>query len=54
MVTQEEILEFAQKGKWDLDYPEHTLPKKRYDLIIDQILVVMLLILIFYFCLKQP
>jgi len=51
-VTPKLLYEFAQKGKWDLDYPEHTLPKRRYDLIIDQILVGIVLLIMLYFCLK--
>ncbi|HKX87443.1 MAG TPA: DUF1493 family protein, partial [Flavobacterium sp.] len=30
-VTPKLLCEFAQKGKWDLIYPEHELPKRRYD-----------------------
>jgi len=30
-----DLLEFANKGKWDIKYPEHQLPKRRYDLLIN-------------------
>ena len=39
-VTPQMLLDFANKGKWIIDYPEHTLPKRRYDLIINTILVI--------------
>jgi hypothetical protein len=38
-VTPAMLTDFANKGKWDIPYPEHTLPKRRYDLLINQILV---------------
>ena len=39
-VTPKMLLDFANKGKWTIEYPEHTLPKRRYDLIINTILVL--------------
>ena len=48
-ITPKMLFEFAQKGKWDLEYPEHTLPKRRYDLIVNGVLVVLSLILLRYF-----
>jgi hypothetical protein len=38
-VTVSMLFDFANKGKWDIVYPEHKLPKRRYDLIINSILV---------------
>ncbi len=38
-VTPLMLFEFANRGKWDIDYPEHKLPKRRYDLVINQVLV---------------
>jgi hypothetical protein len=37
-VTPEMLKEFANKGKWDIQYPEHKLPKKRYDLLINRLI----------------
>lgn len=34
-VTPAMLLDFANKGKWNIDYPQHTIPKRRYDLIIN-------------------
>lgn len=39
-VTPNLLLDFANKGKWDLQYPEHSIPKRRYDLLINIILLV--------------
>src|SRR5690606_36056614 len=38
-VTPQLLLDFANKGSWDITYPEHKLPKRRYDMIINQVLV---------------
>ena len=49
-VTPLMLSEFTKKGKWDISYPEHTLPKRRYDIIINQSLVVgFILYLLFRF-----
>ena len=32
----------ANAGKWNIDYPEHNLPRKRYDILTNQIVVVCL------------
>ena len=52
-VTPSLLLEFAKNGKWDLTYPEHKLPKRRYDLIANQIIVLLVIIgFILFYCLK--
>lgn len=38
-VTPGMLTNFANKGKWGIQYPEHNLPKKRYDILINQIIV---------------
>jgi len=43
-VTPTMLLDYANTGKWSIDYPEHTLPKRRYDLIFNQILIVGLIL----------
>ncbi len=43
-VTPSMLADFANKSKWDIQYPEHKLSKKRYDLIINQIIVITFLI----------
>lgn len=37
-VTPLMLTKFANSQKWDIQYPEHPLPKKRYDLVINSIL----------------
>lgn len=44
-VTPKMLLDFANNGKWTIDYPEHTIPKRRYDLIINTVLILGILIL---------
>jgi hypothetical protein len=51
-VTPKLLHDFAQKGKWDVDYPEHTLPKRRYDLIVNQVFFLIVLGILIYFWLK--
>lgn len=49
-VTPAMLAEFTKTGKWDVEYPEHKLPKRRYDLLINQALVIaFILFLIFKF-----
>lgn len=38
-VTPAMLTEFANTGKWSINYPEHNVPKKRYDLLINAIVV---------------
>ena len=45
-VTPNMLTEFANKGVWEIDYPEHTLPKRRYDLIINTNILVCTLVAI--------
>ena len=39
-VTPAVLLESANSGKWTINYPEHSLPRHRYDLIINQVIVL--------------
>ena len=38
-VTPKMLLDFANSGRWTIDYPKHTIPKNRYDLIINTVVV---------------
>lgn len=40
-VTPAMLTNFANKGKWDIQYPEHKLPNKRYDIIINNLIVAL-------------
>ncbi|MDR2916718.1 MAG: DUF1493 family protein [Tannerella sp.] len=44
-LTPQLLADIANKGKWDLEYPEHEIPVKRYDLIINQALLGLVLLL---------
>jgi hypothetical protein len=37
--TSKMLTEFANKGKWEIIYPRHKLPKRRYDILTNQILL---------------
>lgn len=49
-VTPLMLSQFTKTGKWDIQYPEHKLPKRRYDIIINQILVLAFIAIIIYKC----
>ena len=48
-ITPKMLFEFAEKGKWGIKYPEHDIPKKRYDLFINLILLIATIILGIYY-----
>ncbi len=47
-VTPEMLLEFANKKKWGIEYPTHTVPRKRYDLLIN--IIVFVVVITFVIC----
>ena len=47
-VTPIMLLDFVKKGRWDLQYPEHRLPKVRYDMLINQVLFIGVLAFLIY------
>jgi hypothetical protein len=47
-VTPTILLDCANQGKWLLKYPEHNLPKRRYDILINQILVFLSITFLIY------
>ena len=53
-VTPALLTEFATKAKWHINYPLHKFPKRRYDILINQIVfagvVVWLIIIAFKQC----
>lgn len=51
-VTPLMLLEFANKGRWDVHYPAHKLPRSRWDIIINQILFVLFMSWALYSFLK--
>ena len=42
-VTPKLLAQFANSGKWEINYPDHKLPIKRWDLIINRILALLAL-----------
>ena len=36
-VTPALLTDFAIRGKWNIEYPEYKVPKRRYDILINQI-----------------
>ena len=45
------LLEAANIGHWHLPYPEHTLPKRRWDMLINQVVIITVLGCLLYACL---
>jgi len=43
-VTPKMLADFANKGIWHIEYPEHKLPKRRYDLIVNSIIFGIIII----------
>lgn len=48
-ITPDMLLEFANKGNWDLVYPAHTIPKRRYDMLINTMLVLLFVVFAVYY-----
>ena len=38
-ITPTMLCDFANKGKWGINYPDHQVPKKRYDILINRVVV---------------
>ncbi len=51
-ITPTILLDSANAGKWLISYPEHKLPKNRYDIWINQILVLAFIVFCIYKCSK--
>ncbi|WP_304200682.1 DUF1493 family protein [Flavobacterium alvei] len=43
-ITPKMLTDFANSKIWKIDYPEHKLPKYRYDIIFNQVLFLVILI----------
>ncbi|WP_213190211.1 DUF1493 family protein [Cloacibacterium caeni] len=52
-ITPEILTKFANTKVWEIYYPEHQLPKYRYDVLIDQIIFGGLALIIIYISLKD-
>ena len=49
-VTPGMLSGFTKIGKWDVKYPDHTLPPKRYDIMLNQLLVLVFILFVIYKC----
>ncbi|MEZ0540774.1 DUF1493 family protein [Fibrella arboris] len=49
-VTPQLLVDVANKGHWDISYPPHKMPKRRYDILVNQLLVGVFICLILYRC----
>lgn len=49
-ITPLKLYQFAREGKWNIQYPEHQLPKRRYDMILNQLILLLFSILCLYKC----
>jgi len=43
-ITPKMLTKFANDKKWKIDYPEHKLPKYRYDMIINSVLFIIVIV----------
>lgn len=47
-VTPQMLADIANKGKWDIDYPPHEIPKRSWDIFINQMLIFIFIIYVLY------
>lgn len=52
-VTPRTLLEFTKNKKWSFDYPPHNIPKVRYDMIIGNIIVLIIVLTILFLILQN-
>lgn len=51
-ITPNDLLRIATKQKWDIEYPEHKLPKKRYEFMIGTVILTIVSVLWIWYILK--
>lgn len=47
-ITPKMLAQFANAGKWDIDYPEHHLPKYRKDILLNWAILILAIIFVAY------
>lgn len=47
-ITPLMLADFANSKVWDIDYPPHKLPKYRYDIIVSNIVIILIVLIIIY------
>lgn len=51
-VTPEMLLKYALERRWNLEYPEHRVPKRRNDLVFNSVILVVFVIVVLYKCIR--
>ena len=51
-ITPSILLEFANKGTWNIEYPSHKLPKYRYDMFINYGILLLCLFFLIKSCIN--
>lgn len=49
-VTVQMLADFAEQGKWNINYPPHSLPARRYDMLTNILLLIALLAFLLFSC----
>ena len=49
-ITPKILWESASNGKWNIWYPEHTVPRRRFDVYIQATIIFIFILAIFYTC----
>lgn len=52
-VTPQTLAKFIETKRWEIDYPKHSLPKRRYDLLINAIIFILSIIGIIVFAILK-
>lgn len=52
-VTPKMLASFANQGRWSIDYPEHHIPKKRVDILFNQLCAGAILLLMIWFLISK-
>ena len=51
-ITAKMLLLFVNNGKWQIDYPPHFIPEKRWDIVFNRFFVGVVFILVVLFFIK--
>lgn len=52
-ITPQMLTDFANSSKWEISYPPHSIPAKRYDLLINTIVFIGVLMLLLFSIIKK-
>lgn len=52
-ITPKLLLDSANAGYWIVQYPEHQIPKRRYDVILNRLFTLVLLIILIAIMVKK-